>query len=427
MNISKLFAPCLLAAVFASAQPPQTPVEEQPVQPPPMSSEALEAVPVSSSSEIAVSLLPPPASSSSSETVIIETKPASPEGKTVFDSLRGHAYNPYGTVGAASTVLDLITTPSDINEQKFIYISPTNRLGYAAFGIGSSTAMLGLDNSPWGSPAALILGYANSAFGIALNYSVAKTWQSDSNIDLLRRTSPGDNIGLYLSVPLGSATFYANANWLTTITDENSEGSYSLDYDDSETTFDDSQMIANLGLTDKLGSLTYDVFLNVIRSGITISNDDYKSVDINSYFGFALNFNIGYAALQNSTARVIVGANNYFYTAFYDKTKNVNGDNIMIFSTVPNILAEFSLFDNWLAFAGAGQALRLRAGDGDRDSKTSLLSIWHSNSSGAFAGIRYQRTNWALEAQISSNMFNNPFGGFSGDDMFAGLGGFVYF
>ena len=430
MNISKLPVLCLLTTVLAFAQ---SPVEEQ--HPAPVSPEvsvppvALEAAPVSSSSEVVATFLPIVALSSSSE-AIVETKPTAPEGKTIFDSVRGNAYNQYGTVGAASTVEDLITTPSDINGQRFFYVSPTDRLGYSAFGIGSGTAMLGLDNSPLGSPAALILGYANSAFGIALNYSVAKVWLSDSE-SRGRRTSPGDNIELYLSMPLGSATIYANGGWLTTDTNEDKRdghGSFVEEDDVSKTTLDDSQITANVGITDKLGSMSYDLYLNVTRAGVTRIIDGDKFIDEDSYLAFTLNFNMGYTALQNSTARVIVGANSYFYMEFYDKTTNRKGDNKIGFITIPNILAELCLFDNWLAFAGTRQALHLKAGDGDRDSKTSELSIRHSDISGAFAGIRYQRTNWAVEAQISTDVFYDPFIGFADKvAMFTSFGGFIYF
>jgi hypothetical protein len=417
MTIFKFPALCLLVTAFAFAQQ----VPEAPLSVSLDSLAPSEGSLISSSSEIVVYSPPPALSSSSAE----ETKPAVPEGKTIFDSVRGHAYNPYSTVGAASTVGDLLTIPSDINGQKFFYVSPTSRLGYAAFPLGSSTALLGLDNSPLGSPAALILGYANSVFGIALNYSVAKTWTSNTagNADLnARTTQPGDNIKLYFSLPLGFATLYANASWLTYAqSNVNKSGS-------DETKEDYSEIEANVGLTGNSGSFNYDGYLDVIRTGGTrVAANNDKFVDENTYLGLALNFNVGYAALQSSNARVIVGANNYFSIRFYDKIDSVKSDNIMGFVISPNILGEISLSDSWLAFAGAMHALNLIAGDGDRNKDTSKLEIAHTDGTEAFAGIRYQKTNWAVEAQVSTNMFNNPFGGFNGSNMFAGFGGFVYF
>jgi hypothetical protein len=427
MNISKFLVLCFLATTFAFAQvsweEKPAPSSESPISSESLgssdSSISLEAASSSSSSEIAVALLPPALSSSSVE----ETKPAAPESKTIFDFVRGHAYNPYSTVGAASSVGDLITIPSDINGQKFFYVSPTDRLGYAAFPLGGGTAMLGLDNSSLGSPAALVLGYANSLFGFALDYSVAKNWMSNDSIGVksARATSPGDNIGLYVSMPLGSATLYANANWLTY-----GLSSY-VDYDGSKTTSDSSYIAANIGLTDNSGSLGYDIYLNAYRYGSTKNENGEKLVGKESFWDFGLNFNIGYAALQSSVARIIVGSNNSLILDLYDKAGDMKSDYVIAFYIAPNILGEAALSDNLLAFAGAKHILRLIAGDGDRDDNTSALIVEHANGTWAFAGLRYQKTHWALESQVSANMFSNPFGGFNGSNMLAGFGGFIYF
>jgi len=259
---------------------------------------------------------------------------------------------------------------------------------------------------------------------------VAKTWTSTSgngNPDVsTRATQAGDNIGIYFSLPMGSATLYANAGWLTY------DYSQAIESGNDETSTDYSEIQANVGLTGNLSSLKYDGYVNIIRTGgtqITVRDDKY--IDPNSYFGLALNFNVGYAALQSSSARVIVGSNNYFSMRFLDQIKTaaatIKSDNVMGLVIAPNILGEVSLTESWLAFAGAAHALNLIAGDGDRDNNTSMLVISHTDGTGAFAGVRYQKTNWAVEALVSANMFNNPFGGFNGSNMFAEFGGFVYF
>jgi len=424
MNIFKISALCLFGAAVAFAQqvPEATPPAAPAPVPPSVSSDStvsLVAAP-SSSSEVAVFLQPVLSSSSAAAT-------AEPQGKTIFDSVRGHAYNPYSTVGAASTVRDLVEKPSDINGQKFFYVSPTDRLGYTAFPISDGhSALLGLDNSPIGNPAALVLGYANSFFGLALNYSVSKAWQSDSETErYMRFTSPGDNIALYLSIPLSFATIYANANWLTYDLSVKSK----IEGKTSQQDF--SEIKGNLGLTGGLGSLNYDGYLSVIRTGgtfIASSGDKFiDSTGTNTYLGSAISFNIGYVALQNSNARVIVGTNNSFSVRFYDKIDVTRSDHIIGFAIAPNILGEVSLFENWLAFAGATHAINLLAGDNDKISTTSLLEIASRDETGAFAGIRYQRTNWAVEAQVATSLLNNPFGGFNGNDMFARFGGFINF
>jgi len=431
MNISKSFVLCFLSSVFVFAQ--QLPVDEKnaPLNPE-LSPQASVEAPVASPVEAVVTPPPPPPPPPSPVAeAVVETKPEVAESKTIFDKLRGNAYNPFSIVGAATTVGDLVSTPSYINGQKFFYVSPTSYLGYTAFPIGGSTALLGLDKSSLdsNSTAALILGYANSTFGVALNYSVAKTWADTTGtrnaLDVKERvTKPGDNIGIYFSLPLGSATLYANAGWLTYSNSTNRESG------DNEIKSDYSEIQGNLGLTGSLGSLSYDGYLNVIRTGGSMELNGDKYSDENAYLGTALHINVGYEALQNSYARIIVGANNYFSIRTLDKINSPEQkhDNVIGFVISPNILCEVSLTNSWLAFTGAKQAMNLISGDGDRNANTSKLTIAHSEGTDAFAGVRYQKTNWAVEAQILANVFNNPFDGFRGDnDVFAEFGGFVYF
>jgi len=358
---------------------------------------------------------PAPVSSSSAA-----KEPAA--GKTIFDKLRGHAYNPYSTQGAASTVGDLVLVPSDISGQKFFYVAPTDGVGYAAFEMGGGSALLGLNNST-SNLAALIFGYAFPGFGLALDYSVSKEWYSDKDLDESGRiTNPGDNIGLYFSLPLGSLTIYANGRWLTYAQ------SSSIDYDGDVDKWDYSAVEANLGLKSKFGSLDYDGHLSVIRTGGThIDPDGDKFIDPYTYSGLILGLDLGFTASQISDARVIVGLNTAFGALFYDEIGNTKSDNVMGLVISPNLLGEAAIFENWLAFAGAMHSISFLAGDGDRNNKTSETQITHSNGTNAYAGIRYQKNSWAFEAQVSANVFNNPFGGFAGIPVLANFGGFIYF
>jgi len=329
----------------------------------------------------------------------------------------------------------LVKIPSDINGQKFFYVSPTDQLGYTAFPFAGASALVGLDNNygtSYGSTAALILGLSNSLFGLALDYSINKTWRSTKNPKISeRQTHPGDNIGLYFSLPLKITTLYANAKWLTY-----GEGHASEDKDGNEEKLDYSDIQVYAGLTGNLGPLNYDAYLNIVRAGGTyIDKDDNKAVDENTHLGSAFHLDLGYAPLQSSTARVIVGSNNHLFLKSHDGAGNMKSASLIGIVIAPNILAETSLFGNWLAFTGARHAINLIAG-GDynngpmnpgRDKKLSRLDVAHTDGTDAFAGVRYQETNWAVEAQVSANMFDNPFGGFNGNNMFAGFGGFVYF
>jgi len=352
---------------------------------------------------------------------------SSPGGKTTFDYVRGRAYNPYSTVGAATTVTDLVTLPSDISGQKFFYISPTSQLGYTAFNLGGGSFMLGLDSAGGagaGDLAALVLGYATPSFGLALDYSISKAWVSTKNPkQSTRTTEPGDNIGLYFSMPLGSPILYANASWLT----------YGPSYSQSEgaKVWDDYSVLrAKAGLTNVSGSFNYDGYLDFIRAGHTRTDTSGNvSIDPNTYLGFALHFDVGYAALKSSVARIIVGTNNHLFMMSFDGYGNIKNGSEMGLVISPNILAEVSMSDNWLAFTGAQHSLNVQAGHRSaRDGKTSILQIAHTTGgTEAYAGVRYQKPDWAVEAAIYPDMFDNPLTGLNGNNMFYHFGGFVYF
>ncbi|MCL1956515.1 MAG: hypothetical protein FWF63_04265 [Fibromonadales bacterium] len=388
---------------------------------------------------------------------------------SVFDVVRGHGYNPFSIAGAASSVNDLVFVPSDIYGKKFFYVSPTDKLGYASFDLLGGSTLLGLRNqlNEDGEPllASLVLGYATSGFGVAFEYSIGKEWTEtktevgdDNYTDSRRITFPGDNIGLYFSLPLGSVTAYANVRWLTY------QNSYIVEYkgrpDDEDnywTKVDYSTIDADFGLRGAIGALNYDTYLKIQRFGgtMTSSEENFSSmgekvVTDSSYLAVALNMNLGYAALKNETARVIVGSNNAFSIKFLDEidpgkpitgeTQLTAGGSIMALVISPNILGEVVLADNWLAFAGARHDIIFLFGSEtpreedtkettviqmnlDRYEQTEKMTGIGEMGTDAFVGIRYQKPNWALEAQVSAN----PFKALAGDNIFASFGGFIYF
>jgi len=384
---------------------------------------------------------------------------ASPTGSASFDAVRGHAYNPFGITGAPSSVTDLVTTPSDIYGKKFFYVSPTDKLGYVAFDALGGSTLLGLElygSSPISGNPNLVLGYATPGFGLALEYTIQKEWTkttSDntslpgSTIVKTRETGPGDNIALHISLPLGSSTAYANMGWYT----------YGANYIETEgappdlsgltpnqngyVKFDNSTIRASAGMLGGAGNLNYDASLSVWRTGSTLTSDlEYfssmgdKAVSRDSRLGVGLNFDLSYAALKNETGRVFVGSNNGLNVVFYDEVDSGDpqyaGGKRTSLNISPNILGEVILADNWLAFAGATHGIHFRFGADNlinlRNENYSETAIWQS-ATDAYIGLRYQKSNWAFEVQVSDNVFNNPFGGFNGSDMFASFGGFIYF
>lgn len=315
-----------------------------------------------------------------------------------FNSLRGHAYNPYATWGAPSTVGDLVLLPSSIKGKKFAYISPSDELGYTAFDLYSRSTLLGLRNSKLNNPAALVLGYATSGIGIALDLSLSKEWKDSANTSQ-RTTHTGDNIGVYISVPMGPVTVFANASKLA--------------YDTSSAT-DYSTIDTDIGLLGSLGSLRYLAYFDIIHT----------NADSIAVLRTILRIHFGYTALQDQAARVIVGLNNNIEMRFHDKAgSSMKSDNSVRVNASPNFLGEVVLFDNLLAFTGATHTLSFLAEDSDANDDVSSMWLRHSPRTRAFAGIRYQRANWALEAQVDSN----PFEAFNGDNIFANFGGFINF
>ena len=444
MKYSKLFALCILSAGFAFAQFPwEVPLQEPESQAtesldssePSSSSEEASS---SSSSETAVSIYTPPPAPVVS-TPAVETKSAPTEGKTIFDAVRGHAYNPYSITGAASTVNDLVTTPSDIYQQKFIYVSPSDFLGYTAFNLGSASGFMGLDNSRDNDELAnLILGFANSGFGIAFSMAFGKWFTSYSGRDTWT-TEPGDNFGFYFSVPMGSsATLYANLGWLTYAESRSETGGGMPSYSSKSSTVSTS-----IGVTGTVGTFNYDAFLEGLRMGTTIDNDGDESISDDTETDVYLGFNFSITALQSTTARVLVGFNNGIGVRLLDAIENgPDADNIVFTAFSPNILGEVALFDNLLAFAGARHNLIFVVGDADRSNDSSQAIFGQTGSkvedvidairnqqepprggTDAFAGLRYQRNNWALEAIVSTH----PFEVMDGNNIFAKFGGFVYF
>jgi hypothetical protein len=346
---------------------------------------------------------------------------AAPAAKAAFDVLRGHAYNPFSTEGAASNIFDIVEHPSEIHGQKFLYVSP-NSLGYVAFDLGKGSALLGLNNSD--GLGALILGYATPAFGVALDYSIGKLWTTseEGQIDeSMRTTSPGDNIGLHFSLPSG---IYARLGWRTyaeSYAREASGGGNSY-----EESLDYSTLSARAGMLGNAGSLSYNFYADVMRTGGSANVDGDKAVEEDTHSEITLGFNIGYAALQTQTARLIVGSNNSVGLELYDKVdKILESGSIIRVQIQPNILGEVILAKSCLAFIGARQSIDLTAGEMEslRDKDNSRLEIRQEPTSTFFAGMRYQNEIFALEAMVSSN----PFAAFGGNNILGQLGGFIYF
>ena len=145
---------------------------------------------------------------------------------------------------------------------------------------------------------------------------------------------------------------------------------------------------------------------------------------------------------------MLLGLNTYAPLTFYDKIKekpefeddDVNKDEYftMDINTAPNIFAELGLGNCWMVFGGASYVWSLFSMNNeefirdynDKDNKQTTKNMSISTRTGTVtvsAGSRFQYKNFALEASIANNFYNNPLTGFNGGNMIANLGGFLNF
>jgi len=326
-----------------------------------------------------------------------------------FDNLRGPAYNPYGTLGAAPTIADLIAKPSDIYGHKFIYIAPIDYTGYSAFDLAGGSAFLGFGNS-------LILGYAKNSWGLSLDWAPHKLWASNNERYAFDEyeVREGDNIGLNVSFAFKNFMVYGGTSWLT-------RKSYLSIYSESSTRY------FVLGVTGG-NKLIWDIALDFNRfEGITEYESDNLYMKSNDTIStIKMQFSFGYKALQNDRARLIIGLNNSFYWQFYEYFSDLYTDdwyyrdsrsyNLRL-NISPNIFGEVVLAKHLLAFMGACYNIYLYDFDGYG------LYIQSNNILGAYFGLRYEREGWAVETRLR-NVFEE---GYDGKNPFINLGGFIYF
>ena len=336
-----------------------------------------------------------------------------------FNTLRGFAYNPYGTLGAAPSIADILRMPSDIYGHKFVYVSPVSSSGYSAFDLAGGSALLGFNQS-------LILGYAKSFYGLSFEISPDKSCVNDDGYTC---RGNADHIGLNFSVPLGNSTLYARTGRTAA---ENNRSDVSKD----------STKEAAIGITGgNIMVWDFRLGLNRISARTKRTHYDYEN------FGVVesdlimtepdFQFNFGYKILQSDRVKFIVGLNNRFvwryvknkvnYSYFYTKEEESYSSNThyMYIRVSPNFLGEVILTKHLLAFAGARHIISYDMSlyeDYSSNIEISSLSI-RSLGSDVYAGLRYGQKNWAVETRLQSDAFGEVL---SGNNPFISLGGFIW-
>ena len=144
-------------------------------------------------------------------------------------------------------------------------------------------------------------------------------------------------------------------------------------------------------------------------------------------------FNVGGTILSAENARILIGLNTELPVLIYDDIDEER-ESAMEFgiNTTPNILGELALTNCWIIHAGVAHTWTLfdyatsTAIDGKDKTKSSKFTFY-TNKTTVDTGIRFQYNNYALEANVAKNFYNDPLGGFNGDPMIASLGGFIFF
>jgi hypothetical protein len=326
-----------------------------------------------------------------------------PSEEKSFGKLRGFAYNPYGTLGAAPTIADILQKPSDIYGYKFVYIDPVYNSAYSAFDLAGGSALLGFDHS-------LTLGFAKSFYGLSLNIYPDLTCLNNDGHECTGKY----NIGLNFSMPLGNSILYVHAGRVKI------NNTQEWECDDCLYPFyryKASEKNAYLGITGG-NVLAWDLMLSFYYSYV----DAFFNGGASSFkeYNTEFLFNFGYKILQSDRVKFIVGLNNEF---FWQQQSSIEGDyayshfnaDKLYINISPNFLGEVILTKHLIAFVGAKYHIHFQT-EFPKDSYFGMdyFSIENSGS-GAYTGLRYECENWAVETRLWGDAFeaifnrHNPF------------------
>jgi len=320
-------------------------------------------------------------------------------------TLRGFAYNPYGTPGAAPTIADILQKPSDIYGHKFVYVLPESGSGYSAFDLAGGSALLSFDKS-------LMLGFAKSFYGLLLRVSPHKI--CNLSYDDKYECSSNQNISMNFSVPLGGSVIYAHTG------KTNKGDNYNEDDGNNFVSYKQELSIreASIGITGG------NRFVWDLRFDFDRYKNSFSGYGFSEFVPYELNyaeyltditflFNFGYKILQSDGLKFIVGLNNQFSRQHYYYDFGDADRYYLTLAISPNFLGEFALTKHLLAFVGANYSISsYLLFNGDDEIETFSIDNYEP---GAYAGLRYEYNNWAIETRLQSDVFgellsgNNPF------------------
>ena len=341
-----------------------------------------------------------------------------------LDVLRGNAYNFVGSELAATTVADQLDYPYMMALGQFLYVEPTNALGYVAFNKGL-TFYGGLDNSS-ADVGLFTAGIATAGFGLGLDIGLSKSFVSDGDDDATV-VNAGDDLGVTFAMPLGAYALSLEAGWLT-IDDEVSTDNVENDYWELSliARFTNSPSATTLGWT--AGAL---LLRHAETTEMTMAGQSSTSASGNSRVEIDPYFNLAAQILGNDMARVMIGSNNTLGIQIYDGgDAGIKSHTEFGLQLEPNIWADFALNENFLFFGGVSHNVLLfgyesvKYVDGDKISAIQL----HTERTRAQLGLRAQYKMVAVEASLTNEVYTKTVAAiFNGDNIVADLGIFLNF
>ena len=408
---------------------------------------------------------PAPAPAPKAQTLILAPQaapaPAQEEAPAAKPALHGIAYNNVGNQAADATVADNLNKPYKMAGSKFVYLEPTSRFSAVSFGEGS-TKFISFENA--GNLGRTTVGIANKGFGASISYAFGKELTFTKTRDPfheetedLYTVSAGDMVRARFALPLGGIDLNASLFWLTYQDESSSSGEFEdadvIKTSDAEHDFWDFGGTVAVSNEPAAKKISWSAALTLVRHENSFSGEekegsktttmDTTGKEANVYL--QPEFNIGTTILQGNGARVMLGLNTrapfVFYDEFNDK-RNKNKDSYFTMGiyTQPNIFAEIALGNCWMVYGGADYTWDLFTMESEEfitnynderaiitNNTTQIRSL--TGATRVNLGLRFQYSNFALEASIENTFYNNPFRGFSdgNNNIFANFGGFIYF
>ncbi|MCR5029167.1 MAG: hypothetical protein K6A31_07925 [Fibrobacter sp.] len=341
-----------------------------------------------------------------------------------LDVLRGNSYNFVGSELAATTVGDQLDYPYMMALGQFLYVEPTNALGYVAFNKGL-TFYGGLDNSS-SNVGLFTAGIATAGFGLGFDIGLSKSFVSEGDDDATV-VNAGDDFGVTFAMPLGAYALSLEADWLT-VMDETTTDNFEADYWDLSliARFSNSPSATTLGWTAGALLLRHSITEELTFAGNSSTASDAESrVEIDPYFNLAVQ------VLGNDMARVMIGSNNTLGIQIYDGgDTGIKSHTEFGLQLEPNIWADFALNENFLFFGGVSHNVLLFGYESVKyvdGGKLSAIQL-HTEVTRAQLGLRAQYKMLAVEASLTDEVYTKTVAAiFNGDNIVADLGIFLNF